>query len=208
MNLLTKSGNVTKAALATLRGTSLASVLKKSKLKDLIALNTKVPTVIVPRGQCVAVLAISALKSGTFGGSVPYASKKLANEDLTTLLAIIKEAVAFSPAPVPQYVPPCLQITSCQVFPIKEPVGKTVAYARCVLNDQIQLTGIRVIDGMNGLFVSYPNDPTYKGDDYRPLFYPVTRELRDHIEETLLVEYKSVKDAIAEHESVERAKGV
>ena len=76
--------------------------------------------------------------------------------------------------------------TNVQVFQVKEPTGKTRALARVVLDDQMQLTGLRVIGGTNGLFVSYPNDPSYKGDDYKSLFFPVTRELRDHIEECVI----------------------
>lgn len=88
-----------------------------------------------------------------------------------------------------------LQITSCQVFPIKTPLGKTCGFARAVLNEQIQLTGLRIVDGANGLFVSYPNDPSYKGEDYKSLFYPLTRELRDHIESVILSKYEEALKA-------------
>jgi stage V sporulation protein G len=37
-----------------------------------------------------------------------------------------------------------------------------------------------------------PNDPGYKGDDYRSLFYPLTEELRDHIEAEVLAKYTEV----------------
>ena len=83
-----------------------------------------------------------------------------------------------------------LKVTSVQVYPLREPVGKTRALARVVLNDQLQLTGMRVVDGANGLFIAFPNDPTYKGEDYRSIFYPVTRDLRDHIEQSILDVYK------------------
>lgn len=85
-----------------------------------------------------------------------------------------------------------LQITGCQVYPLKERLAKTRALVRVELNDQLQLTGIRVVDGVNGLFVAYPNSPDYKGDDYRSLFYPVTKELRDHIEFVVLAKYQEV----------------
>lgn len=80
-------------------------------------------------------------------------------------------------------------VTSVQVFPLKEAIGKTRAMARIVLNDCLQLTGLRIVDGANGLFVAYPNDPGYKGEDYRSIFYPLTRELRDHIESVVLGKY-------------------
>jgi stage V sporulation protein G len=102
---------------------------------------------------------------------------------------------------MPRTIPPELQtrvatleVTSVQVYRLKEPLGKTRALARVVLADQMQLTGLRVVDGANGLFVSYPNDPSYKGDDYRSLFYPVTRELREHIESAVLARYNDGDD--------------
>ena len=82
-----------------------------------------------------------------------------------------------------------LKITNLQVFPIREPKGKLRAYARVLLEDQIQLTGLRVYEGAKEYFVSYPNDPGHKGEGYRQLFYPVTRELREHIEKSVLQEY-------------------
>ena len=84
----------------------------------------------------------------------------------------------------------CLKVTHTQVFLLKEPVGKTRALARVVLNDQLHLTGLRIMDGASGLFVSYPNDPSYKGEDYRSIFYPVTKALREHIEEEVLKSYE------------------
>ena len=90
---------------------------------------------------------------------------------------------------VPVEAPALLAISNVTVFPIREPTGKTRAFARVVLADQLQLTGLRVVDGTQGLFVSYPNDPSYKGDDYRSIYYPVTRELRDAVEAAVLAGY-------------------
>lgn len=87
-----------------------------------------------------------------------------------------------------------MQVTSVQVYMLKEPCGKTRALARCLLDDQFQLTGMRVVQGVNGLFLSYPNDPGYKGEDYRSLFYPVTKDLRNHIEDAILTKYREMVD--------------
>ena len=85
-----------------------------------------------------------------------------------------------------------LTITQVQVFPIPEPNGKLRAFARILLNDQLLLTSLRIYEGTKGLFVSYPNDPMHKGEDYRQLYYPVTKELRDHIEQVVLEEWDQV----------------
>ena len=85
----------------------------------------------------------------------------------------------------------CLVVTNVRVFPFKEGVnmGHIKALAKVVLNDQMQLTGLRVVDGENGLFVGYPNDPFYKGDEYRSIFFPITKECREHIEKRVLEKY-------------------
>jgi stage V sporulation protein G len=84
-----------------------------------------------------------------------------------------------------------LAVTQVQIFPIPGAEGKLRAFARILLNDELQLTSLRVYEGSKGLFVSYPNDPAHKGEDYRQLFYPVTRELRDAIEVAILDAYRA-----------------
>lgn len=85
-----------------------------------------------------------------------------------------------------------LKVTEVRLFIVKEPQGKLRAFVRVVLNDELQLTSLRLYEGSNGLFVSYPNDPTLKGEDYRQIFYPVSKELREHIEAVVLAEYAEV----------------
>jgi len=89
-----------------------------------------------------------------------------------------------------------LQVTQCQVYLLKEKLGKTRAMVRVMLCDSLQLTGLRIVEGTQSLFVSYPNDSSYKGEDYRSLFYPVTRELREHIEKVVLEKYEEAIKAL------------
>lgn len=89
---------------------------------------------------------------------------------------------------------PCLNVTHVQVYPLAEMVGKTRARARIVLNEQFQLTGLRIVEGSNGLYVSYPSDPSYKGEDCRPLFYPLTKALRENIEAAILIKYNEMNN--------------
>lgn len=88
---------------------------------------------------------------------------------------------------------PTLTVTQVQVFPIHEPVGKLMGFAHVLINDQLLLTSLRIYAGTKRLFVSYPNDPAHKGEDYRQLYYPVTKELRDLIEEKVLEDYERMK---------------
>jgi stage V sporulation protein G len=82
-----------------------------------------------------------------------------------------------------------VKITNIQVYPIQEPKGKLRAHARILLDDELQLNGLRIYEGHAGFFVSFPSDPDKGDEDYRQVFYPVTHELRDHIEGTVLDEY-------------------
>ena len=90
----------------------------------------------------------------------------------------------------------CLAVTQVQVFPFKEgpSMGHMVGMASVILNDQFQIRGLRIMEGENGLFVGYPNDPFYKGEDFRSICFPITRQLREHIENCVLEKYSASAD--------------
>jgi stage V sporulation protein G len=85
-----------------------------------------------------------------------------------------------------------LVCTSVQVYLVKEIRSKVRAFARVILNSQIQLTGIRVIEGEHGLFIGFPLDPVHKGEDFQNIYYPITRELKDHMETCVLEKYHEI----------------
>ena len=87
----------------------------------------------------------------------------------------------------------CLAVTQVKVFPLPdyERNGPLKAIAQVVLNDQLILRGLRVMDGAFGLFVSYPADPFSNNDDFRTVYNPITRQLREHIENCVLEKYQA-----------------
>lgn len=68
-------------------------------------------------------------------------------------------------------------------------LGHMKGMAKIVLNDQLVINGLRIMEGENGMFVGYPPDPFYKGEDYRFVCFPITRQLREHIENCVLEKY-------------------
>ena len=62
-----------------------------------------------------------------------------------------------------------------------------LAKANIVLNDQIILRGMKVRDSSNGLYVSMPVDRL--SSEEKNFFNPITRALREHIEQTVLEAY-------------------
>lgn len=76
------------------------------------------------------------------------------------------------------------------LFKESEDAGRIKALAEVTLDDRLVLKGLRIMDGANGLYVGYPNDPFYKGEDYRAIYFPCERKLRDDIENAVLGRYR------------------
>ena len=96
----------------------------------------------------------------------------------------------------------CLACTAVQVFPQFNPqsnFGSTKALANIVLNDQLIIRGLRVVESCNGLYVSFPKE--LRGDTPRAVLFPVTRQLREHIENCVLEKYQA---AIGSNKAPER----
>ena len=89
----------------------------------------------------------------------------------------------------------CICVTDVRISPIKQIEGltHTKALAEVVFNDQLLIRGIRVVEGENGLYISYPFQfhPT-KGEDGQPrsTVFPITNVLRDHVEAVVLEKYQ------------------
>jgi len=94
-----------------------------------------------------------------------------------------------------------LTCTSVQVYPFKDPAGKAKAYASVVLNEQLTLTNLKIVDGVNGYFVAYPVSTSNKKDDYRSVYYPLNKELREHIEISILEKYQDIVTAGKKNET-------
>jgi stage V sporulation protein G len=86
----------------------------------------------------------------------------------------------------------CLAVTQVEVYPFQEgpSMGHMKGLATVVLNDQLHIRGLRIMEGEFGLFVGYPVYPFFKGDDFRHLVQPMTRQLREHIENCVLEKYQ------------------
>ena len=87
----------------------------------------------------------------------------------------------------------CLSVTSVKVFPFREGanMGNMLGLATVVLNDQLAISGLRIMESEeNGMFIGYPPNQLYKGEDIRASAFPITRALREHIENCVLEKYR------------------
>ena len=88
----------------------------------------------------------------------------------------------------------CMEVTEVKVNKFKSLPGanRIKGIAEIVLNDQLILRGLRIIEGSMGLYVGYPIDPFFKGEDLRCIAQPITRNLRENIENCILEKYQEI----------------
>lgn len=129
---------------------------------------------------------------------VPYELGRIADA-IAKLHGVLTGAPAKTEAPVKEEHPTdspfdVLAVTNVKVFPFKDGanLGHMKGMAQVTLNDQLVINGLRIMEGENGLFVGYPPDAFYKGEDCRSICFPITRQLREHIENCVLEKYQSV----------------
>lgn len=90
-------------------------------------------------------------------------------------------------------------ISSVSVYTLNDSTSKVVAIATVTIADCLVLTGMRVIKGNKGMFVSMPqrklSKPDKNGNEYADIFFPVTHDFREELNNAILDEYdKKVDD--------------
>jgi len=88
-----------------------------------------------------------------------------------------------------------LKVTQVEVAIINSNKQKIKADVKVVLNEQLQLTGLKIRDGKDGFYVTYPSDMKVAESESICFFYPLTKELREHIELCALEKYQELRDA-------------
>lgn len=88
----------------------------------------------------------------------------------------------------------CICVTDVRISPIEQIEGltHTKALAEIVFNDQLLIRGIRVVEGENGLYITYPCPfmPMTSDDGFKSTVFPITNVLRDHVEAVVLEKYQ------------------
>jgi stage V sporulation protein G len=78
-----------------------------------------------------------------------------------------------------------MNITEVKIYPMKD--SKVLALANITLDDFV-VSGLKVLDGKNGLWVAMPNRKAQSGE-YHDIAFPVTKEAREHIQTKVLKAY-------------------
>lgn len=75
------------------------------------------------------------------------------------------------------------------------------AMATCKVAGAIYLTGIRVIEGRNGLFITMPSKKNSNGEAV-DVFFAASKTIRDDLQEAILQAYRVEKGLSAQFEAV------
>ena len=65
------------------------------------------------------------------------------------------------------------------------------AMASCVVSNAIMITGIRIVEGSKGIFVSMPQRKNAQGE-YNDVAFPISKEMRLELTSMLLDEFQRV----------------
>lgn len=89
-------------------------------------------------------------------------------------------------------------ITNISVYTLNDSNSKTVALATVTIADCLVLTGLKIVKGKNGMFVSMPqrklSKPDKNGNEYADIFFPVTHDFREQLTNAVLDEYDKKVD--------------
>ena len=84
-------------------------------------------------------------------------------------------------------------ITNISVYTLNDSNSKTVALATVTISDCLVLTGLKIVKGKKGMFVSMPqrklSKPDKNGNEYADIFFPVTHDFREELNNAILDEY-------------------
>ena len=89
-------------------------------------------------------------------------------------------------------------ITNVSVYTLNDSNSKTVALATVTISDCLVLTGLRIVKGKKGMFVSMPqrklSKPDKNGNEYADIFFPVTHDFREELNDAILDAYDDKVD--------------
>ncbi len=88
-------------------------------------------------------------------------------------------------------------VTDIQVWPTHNGESRVKAMATVTINESLRLSGLRIIEGKNGLFLGYPGEKRAGTDQFFNFIFPTRRELANSIQEEVLERFHQVMAAKA-----------
>ena len=86
-----------------------------------------------------------------------------------------------------------LALTEVQIWPTRNSNASRIkAMASLTFNGALRISGCRIVEGSNGLFLSYPAEKKPGSDKFFPLFHAIDRDLGDRIQHEVLSRFQAM----------------
>ena len=86
-----------------------------------------------------------------------------------------------------------MQVTDVRIRKINNSEGKMRAIVSVTFDDEFVVHDIKIIEGINGLFIAMPSRKMGEGD-FRDIAHPINSETRSKLQEAIFEEYEKVKE--------------
>ena len=87
-----------------------------------------------------------------------------------------------------------MDITKVNIRKYNQPKNNLKGFATVTLDDELVLTGIKIIKGSKGLFLGMPSTYWESDEEYHDIFFPVTADFREELTEQVIDAYENSDD--------------
>lgn len=91
-------------------------------------------------------------------------------------------------------------ITDIRIFPVNNKKSNCCAMVSVTLANVFCISGIKIVDGSKGLFVAMPSAKNKK-DEWHDICYPITKEFRKVMNDSILNAFESLAEDDDDEES-------
>ena len=91
-----------------------------------------------------------------------------------------------------------MNITKVHITPLE--ANKVLALASITIDNDFVVSGLRVLNGSKGLWVSMPSRKN-KDNEYKDIAYPITKEARETLQQAVINKYKEQTDQFVNEEA-------
>ena len=84
-----------------------------------------------------------------------------------------------------------MNITEVKIYRLQD--SKTLALVSITIDNEFVVSGLKVLDGQNGIWVAMPNRKDSK-NEYHDIAFPITKEARTNIQRVVLDKFNSFED--------------
>lgn len=87
-----------------------------------------------------------------------------------------------------------MEVTNVSFRPFNKKGNNLKGFAAVTLDDELVLTGIKLVKGNKGLFISMPAEYWPTDEEYHDIYFPITAELRAELTDAIKEAYENADE--------------